>query len=253
MLYGLLGCFIEMICSVGIRGEGIRHFLNRVVYDTIYEQSIPGNRPLWFLLTLYLVIVVANYLLPKFHPLLVAIGSFACAYIVYKLHLDFSPWILGNLPAGLCFYALGYWMHNKENKYWAVLISIFVYVVILLAPAQIPNMVFHAHTMNAGNYMLFYPFALASIILCNNVFRWLTPIFKFRILTHIGLCSMNYYITHWILLIIVATVYRDILHFYNSKVLFWILVASCVVILPWVNRLIQYVESIKPITRIWKK
>lgn len=93
-------------------------------------------------------------------------------------------------------------------------------------------MYMHANKMNNGNYLLFYPMSLAGIIVINNIFKLLCKYIRFRVFDYVGYNSMQYYVTHWIFLIIVLFVAKYVFNVNDSFEQFIILLGACMTLLP---------------------
>jgi fucose 4-O-acetylase-like acetyltransferase len=92
----------------------------------------------------------------------------------------------------------------------------------------------YANTMYKGNYILFYPMAIAGIIVTNNMFRiiYANSNYRFIILEYIGRNSMNIYVTHWILFVLVSFIAKSLLHIESAAILFYCFLAASIIFLP---------------------
>ena len=97
--------------------------------------------------------------------------------------------------------------------------------------------------MNSGNYLLFYPTALAGIIMCNHGMRILYKYKDLCVLEYIGRNSMYLYVTHWILFTMVSFVSKFFFHVDLPLILFVILLCSSVLFLPIIIKLIEIVKN----------
>ena len=95
-----------------------------------------------------------------------------------------------------------------------------------------PYLYMHANDMNCGNYLLFYPMALAGIIMTNNIFRILCDRIKIRALEYIGRNSMVFYVTHWIVFTIVLFATKYYFNIESPFEQFCILLGASIVLLP---------------------
>lgn len=137
----------------------------------------------------------------------------------------------------MCFFATGYWLKDKE-KTLVFLLSLFFYgfVVVVYSVGWIhdfPYLYMHANIIaNRSSYLLFFPTALAGIIVTNVIFRLLCEFMRFRVLEYIGKNSMNFYVTHWILFVFVTFVAKYFFSIESPVLLFTILLVVSITILP---------------------
>jgi hypothetical protein len=126
-----------------------------------------------------------------------------------------------------------------EKSKMMIAISIIVYIGTLISSLfsliSFPYLYMHANYMYSGSYVFFFPVALSGIILVNNIFRYMQEKYDFSILEYIGKYSMNFYVTHWILLVIMTFVVKMVLKIESADFLFYILLLSCITGLPFIN------------------
>lgn len=238
---GLILCVGQ---DVSIRGWLKLTLNNMVFYGTVY-----GNGALWFLLTIFFIRTLSEYVLLKVHPLLIALVSFALAYLHFSCSTSYTPWYLGSFFSGFCFFSLGCFFRNCEHDKWIVTVAALVYftsvITFLMGMFELPDLYFHKNSLNHGSYLLFYPVALSGIIVTNNLFRKAYDYWKFPVLSYIGRNAMNFYVTHWIVLVVAQFVFTQLLHVQSTKYLFLLYVASCVVLLPIINKIINLLKNRK--------
>ena len=148
----------------------------------------------------------------------------------------------------MCFFLLGYWLKDKENNKVLFIISTLFFGMVVLAYCMgwiedFPYLYMHANKMYRGDYFLFFPTALAGIIMTNNLFRILCKRVKFRVFEYIGKNSMTFYTTHWILFIVVSFVASFIFKVEEPLILFIVLIGSAIVFLPLINLLIGSIKT----------
>lgn len=246
-VYCFLGWCIWAICSI-IKGSSILTCIASPVYSFIRYGSITGNGALWFLLSLLFVRQASNVALGKMRPALLAIVCFFIAFALYKIEWYNYSWWFGNIFSGLFFFIMGYWLRDKEDNPKLFFASIIIYGCVLLAYIvglimDFPYLYMHANKMYRGDYVLFYPMALAGIIMTNNAFRIVSKYVRFQILGYIGRNSMNFYVTHWILFVAVSFIAKSIFHIDSSFLLFILLLSSSVVFLPLISKSIDTLKS----------
>ena len=76
--------------------------------------SVPGNLPLWFLLTLFGCRVIFNFILSKNIPVVVvALASLIVAFFLHVIGFKY-PYYIANIMTGLCCMSLGY-IQARQN------------------------------------------------------------------------------------------------------------------------------------------
>ena len=252
MIYSGIGWVVWVVCGQMDGSLHLRDCFIQTLKLFIFNGSIKGNGALWFLLSLFIVRQLSNMLIVKLKmdisiPIL-AIACFVIAFTLYAIGWYNYSWWFGNVFSGMCFFLLGYWLKNKENNTALFIISTLFFALIVLAycvgwVGDFPYLYMHANKMYKGNYLLFYPTALAGIIMTNNFFRLLCKHVRFSILEYIGKNSMTFYTTHWILFVIVTFVTHYFFNVEKPVILFIILLGSCIVFLPLINVLIRSIKS----------
>lgn len=101
----------------------------------------------------------------------------------------------------------------------------------------------HSNKMYNGNYLLFYPTALAGIVMTNNLFKLLYRRCRFCFLEYIGVNAMTFYTIHWILLVVVSFVATFVLKIKDPSMLFIVLLSACVFLLPLITEIINYSKN----------
>ena len=176
--------------------------------------------------------------------------SFLMAYLLYAVGWYNYSWWFGNFFSGLCFFSLGYCLMDKEDNMFLIIISTLFFTTIIIAYSfnwlcDFPELYMHANYMYRGNYLLFFPTALAGIIMTNNLFRILCKKVRFRVLEYIGKNSMTFYTTHWILFIVVTFVAKYFFDLETPIILFFILIWVSIIFLPLINMLIKSLKKAK--------
>ena len=246
-IYGLIGWLIKGIVKCVGEDCSVYAFLKYTLKAFVLHGSVHGNGALWFLLTLFFVRLAADYVLPKVHPLVVALVCMLIAAAHYCLADSHTPWYFGNFFSGLCFFSLGnYFRKHEQNKY-VVIAAIVVFasfvVLYLTGIMEYSYFYFHKNTISKGNYLLFYPIALSGIIVTNNFFRKAYDYWKFPLFSYIGRNAMTFYVTHWIVLVVARFVFPQQLHIQSAKCLFLLYALSCAVCLPIINVIINSIKK----------
>lgn len=259
VVYSFIGWMVWSVCSI-INGQlTIRNCLLSPILLFVRHGNISGNGALWFLLSLFLVRQIGNFIVNSFKGknvlLIFSFLCFAVAFFLYTYGWYNHSWWFGNLFSGLCFFLLGYWLKDKEQNRQLFLVSTVFYILVVVAAFSgiidgFPNLYMHANKMTSGSYWLFYPMALAGIIMTNNLFRIFCKTTRFRVLEYIGHNSMNFYITHWILFVLVTFIAKNVFHVDSPAMLFVVLLCSSIIFLPLIS---WFIDSLKAHNSILEK
>lgn len=95
--------------------NGDLHLSSVVPYRSLITAgSIPGNLPLWFLLTLFVCRVIFNILQNKgIHTGIVTAFSLLMAFLMHKVGFVY-PYYFANVWTGLFFMSVGYWVARQK-------------------------------------------------------------------------------------------------------------------------------------------
>lgn len=251
IIYSAIGWCVWSVCGLADGSLGPKECFIQPFHQFLHHGSIEANGALWFLLGLFIVRQFSNLLISKKLP--TPVLSLICCVIASLIHtigLHNHIWWFGNVFSGMCFFLLGYWLKDKEKNRRLVLSSIFFFVLVVSAYClewinDFPYLYMHANTMYNGNYILFYPTAIAGIIIINNLFRLLCKYVRFRILEYIGVNSMDYYTTHWILFVVVTFIVKFVFNIKDPFMLFIVLLCASISILPLIVESIRCLKSRK--------
>lgn len=255
VIYGAIGMAVQFLVTCFGYGVPFRQWLSSLFGWVCVPNTVFGNDPLWFLLTLFLVRSASDFILPKVHPLIVAVLSFGFAYLHFRFATQHTPWILGNFFSGLCFYALGYYMKKHENKSWIVVLSSVVYVgyffLVAFTSLKLCYFYFHHNTIGYGNksYLIAFLLCFSGIIAMKAAFRWLSKHYSFPILSYIGRNVMNFYVTHWMVMVVAQLVFVKCFGTDESKQLQSLfLFFACALTLPLISKFINSIKAKKKCT-----
>ena len=196
----------------------------RPLKAAVFQNLIVCNEPLWFLLTLFCVINIANIALKKVHPLVISMLGICMGYGLFLINYDYMPDIIANTATGLCFFSLGYWMQGKENNKWIVLISLVGYMIALLfMHSPFVDMRVNECWFNRAylNYLLWFPFSYFGIIVLNNTCMFLQRYYSFPIINFVGKYAMKFYVTHYVVIYIIGHILYFVFHITDGRLLWW--------------------------------
>lgn len=253
-IYGAIGMAVQFLVTCFGYGVSCRQWLHDLIRTACVMNTVFGNGPLWFLLTLFLVRSASDFILPKVHPLIVAMLSIGFAYLHFRLATPKTPFILGNFFSGMCFYSLGYYMKKHEDKNWMMALSFVVYVgyfiLVAFTSLKFSFPVYHFNTiLYGGNYLIIYPLGFFGIIATKAAFRWLSKHYSFPVLSYIGRNAMNFYVTHWIVIVVAQLAFVKCFGANESKQLqFLFLFFACALTLPLISKFINSIKAKKKCT-----
>ena len=179
--------------------------LRRATYSILrglfLRGQVPINGPLWFLLSLFGVRMVANWLLPKrgerfawLRIIAVVLIGYVVSYLAYRFNHRLLPYWVANGASGLSFFALGYAMRDWEAKWWVVVPCMIVYIVGCVVGFPIVGM--WSNTLFNGNYLLAIPIAFCCMVSFNAVCRFVCQYIHLKPIEWVGRNAIIIYITH---------------------------------------------------------
>ena len=222
-MWSIIGLVVYTICQI-VWGEAPLYkllFLKQVK-AVLFQNLVLCNEPLWFLLTLFIVINIGNILMNMIHPLIISLIGIALGYAIYLLHNEYIPDIIANSATGLCFFSLGYWMQGKENNKYTIVVALvgFLISVILLHSPFVDMRTNTCLGDRAGwNYLFWFPASWSGIIVLNNVCSKLSNFFHFKVIRFIGRNAMSFYVTHYIILYAIGYILNYCFHVTNGNIL----------------------------------
>ena len=174
----------------------------------VCDSALVGNLPLWFLLSLFLVRLLANELLQfRFNLIVVILLLGIICYISYI----FSPLrfiLLSNVPTGLFFFLSGYIIKNNSNiisekssivQHIMTTCPIIIYLsIVCLEPSYVDMRV---NILWEGLYVYWLIGSILACLTINTICRM--RIFDRLGLGYIGRNSMMFYVSHWVIFYII--------------------------------------------------
>ncbi len=175
------------------------------------------------------------------------VASVAVPFAFYCADFTSLP-IVSHTFLGFFFFHCGYQLREKQYLAKVFIICVGFYLAIAAFSPTFVDMIYNS--LEFGDcYLVYFLYALVAIIVCNNMFnilpyakkisqtihtQWITTIFE-----SIGRNSMNYLVTHCILLLIIKTILVNFLGIDNSWAQFWVMTIACILILPLLSRLLN--------------
>ena len=233
LVFGVAGHLINCVNLMTDGDYNWKHYFLTPFKELLFTGGLEGNRPLWFLFTLFWTQLIFNYLFQKkLSAYWMVFGGLIWAIIMYLLGYN-SPTYMVNIPLAIAVYALGYlWKDNQFTKRY-VSIALIAYLSLMIY--CLSHLIFAANVLNPeGVYVLSLVFSIAGCILFNNIFKYIP---HFPVLQYIGRHSMVYYISHWLMLTLCLIIFGKLWH---SN--FWLVVVmgvSCLFFPPMLEQILK--------------
>ena len=200
-------------------GNGVSENLNRDVsfnfIDNIFgifrgiSETIPQNRPLWFLPCLFIVktiydLILCKIDLKKIKNFILLELLFIALGIVFQ-NIEQLPWCINQSIVMLCFYNIGYAFSNKINSIKKVNIVFPIIFLIIGFIFELLNGNINVMNNSYGNYILFFAssiFTITGYILLFNKIK-LTKLSKLT--NFIGKNTLYILIFHKLIVVVFQT------------------------------------------------
>lgn len=237
VIWSVIGYVMFLVFGMLQHTITLRSATYSIVRGLFLTGKVPINEPLWFLLTLFGVRMMANITLPakseKYYYLKIfalAIIGYVMAYLAYRLNHRLLPYWVANGAAGFSFFVLGYGLKEYENKWWLIIPCLMVYIICCIIGFPMVDMMFNK--LLAGNYLLWIPVALCGIVTFNTICRFTCKYISVRPIEIVGQNAMTIYVTHILIVITLQFVitYFEIATLYPYML--WICLAGYIVFLP---------------------
>ena len=236
VVYGLIGQIILVICMLLEHETSLKPYLYSPIRSLILGGTIPGNPPLWFIPSLFVTQCLFAFMRDR------KINIYICAFIgllggalLPIINCDFVPVYIGSGILGVFYFAMGRIMHKYEGT-WKVIVGAVLVCAVLLLINHTPNAELRYITQYSGNvldYIQGVGVAICGCFIINAILCFLQPIVKFAVLRWVGRNAMDFYVTHWIVLLIISRLLMgDILHVWDEKLQSIITGIGCLLVIP---------------------
>ena len=232
-IWSIIGALCYLLVCLINDSFTYKNFAQTIIHEFIYLGKMPLNTPLWFLLTLLMVRVVANAVLPdrggRFAKIKIAsiiVLGYMFSYLIYRHNSDQLPYWIGNGVAGLCFFVLGYAFRDLEKSLWLILPCVMVYVVGCFIGFPMVDM--FPNKLVTGNYLLWIPVSFCCIVCFNAFCRWLYKYIRLKPIEIVGQNAMTILVIHVLLVKMTMELLRYN-HIHLSS--YWVL---CLILLEYV-------------------
>ena len=248
VIWSAIGYVVYASIQVFLYGKwGLSTLVVKPLKVFIYQNLVLCNEPIWFLLTLCLTINLANVILRRVHPLVLAIFCLIAAFSLHLIHNEKIPDILANTFNGLCFFSLGFWIKERERMKVVVFVAIAGFVGALLLGSPFVDIRLNEclTTTTRFDYLIWFPASLCGIIVFNAVCRWVTSIRKCRILTYLGRNAMTILVSHYLPLYIAGNLLFFFFHSDNDHYLWWWALLIDLILVPITYFIIKVLQNRK--------
>lgn len=178
------------------------------VLHTFYIYGyISINTPTWFIISLFFVRIIADYLLTRpVSPIVYIIGGLTIGFVFHLVACPWLPFLIANVAMGIAFFMMGYQFHKYETRKWLFTVCLIGYVCFLLFGTSIVG--HHRNVLLSGYFLLWPVFAYCGIVMFNNICRWMATLFSrfTRPITFVGENAITLLVSH-------ALIYMPVLHF----------------------------------------
>ena len=236
-IWSAIGYIMYLIFGVFQHYLTLRGATYSIARGLFLTGKIPINEPLWFLLTLFGVRIIANWLLPDrgekngwIKIVAIVLAGYALAYCCYLWNHPLLPYWIANGASGIAFFTIGYAFRDYECKWWVIIPCAIVYIVCCIFGSPLVDMMYNKWL--GGCYMLWLPTAFCGIVTFNALCTWITTHVRLRSIELAGQNAMTIYVTH---ILIVTTCIFLVDHNEWSRCypyILWIILGAYVILLP---------------------
>ena len=251
VVYGLIGQLILVICMLLEHETSLKLYLYSPIRSLILGGTIPGNPPLWFIPSLFVTQCLFAFMRDrKLNIFTCAVIGLFGAILLAIINYDFVPVYIGSGIMGVFYFAMGKILHKYESN-WKVLISIICILSILFFINQAPHTDIRHVAQFSGSFgelLHGIAMALCCCFIINAIFNFFQPLLKFPFLQFVGRHATDFYVTHWIVLLIISRLLMgDIFHVEDEKLQFIITGIGCLLVIPayiiiknqWIKRTVH--------------
>lgn len=197
LIIGYIGYCISLYIN---KDTNWTHYLLTPIKEYVINGSISWALHAWFLFTLLIVKVLSPIFIEKINCGWIYCALIGCLTAWISMNcFTLQPYYIINFFPAMFFYGLGYTMRTKQFHIIIFALSIIVFSISIFYPSKVD---FRTNQITSGSYLIWLLYASAGIIVFNNICKKLSyKIFPF---TQIGEKSMYWFLTHWILLLLIT-------------------------------------------------
>lgn len=234
--YGLIGQLVLTICMLLEHEHSLKPYLYSPVRSLFIGGTLSGNPPLWFLTSLFVTLCAFAWLNEKkVHVGIIATIGLMGAFINNRINLQLFPIYLSSGLFGLFFYSMGKILHKYQKNVVAFVVSAVV-VAGLYLWRDLPDVGLRYISKCGGtilDFVVWTTMALGGCVIVTYIFNIAQPYLKFSLLQYIGRNAMEFYVLHWIvMLIVMRLIVGDIVGCWSPYILMAAGLVSCAVFIP---------------------
>ncbi len=204
LFYTIVGILVGMVYNIALNNPLLPYLKTECLSYWIANLSVDGNLPLWFLPSLFAVILTYNCFLKADLSLIVGIVLSLVLFLVIAMikwtiknegGTFILPYIFLNGLCGLFFFFCGKLLREIQYKNIIVVLSAVIYLTALLFPIKFD---FRTCMVDEPYQLVQYVICgLSAIILFDNIFKYIPERIKLPF-SYVGRNSMLFFLTHWL-------------------------------------------------------
>lgn len=204
--YSVIGYIVYVFTLIVSGDDNWIHYILTPIKSFLYYGSIPINGPLWFLLTLFMVRLIAKPIVESKSSVFIIGVSLFCFLtgLVFNSYNITEPNYLLNVVTGTAFFLLGYMFRDIQYMRFIGIVAAVSYV--LLEMFAFSSVEMRHNLLESGSYPVWPIVCLSGIILSNNISKILHPK-NSNIFVVAGRNSMTLLVWHYPIIVIMQTVY----------------------------------------------
>lgn len=165
--------------------------------QVLYAGNLPGNPPLWFLVSLFLSQLIASFFIKRKIPYLAIVISLAIGGLLSTASAVF-PFSLPAIPLGVSFYLYGYLLKGASSRSSSIRLDYVILTGVLLIVLFEPSFVdFRTGRLDFGNFPFYIFSAFGILLLIQHRIKG-----GFSPFAWIGRNSLAFFVLHWPVLIV---------------------------------------------------
>lgn len=204
---------------------GFISFIKDEAYTFLTTSIVWSTGASWFLLTLFLVRNVYNYISDKLYSwqiaLLCLLASFTLTFVK-----DVIPCYISNFFHGMALFSMGNSLKNTRFNKPLLFISICIFTLSFYIPSKID---FRDNSVICGHYLMAVAYEIAGCIIINNFFSQFCNKHVI-LLTYIGKNSMVFYLVHYPVMYITIHIISQIMNLKDDMVVMFVITVLIVTV-----------------------
>lgn len=202
--YSVIGYIVYVFTLIVSSDDNWIHYILTPIKSFLYYGSIPINGPLWFLLSLFMVRLIAKPIVESKSSVLIIGVSLFCFLIgfIFNTYNITEPNYLLNVVTGTAFFLLGYIFRDIQYMKFIGIVAAISYI--LLEMFAFSSVEMRHNLLESGSYLVWPIICLSGIIFFYNI----SKIFQLKnnnIFVVAGRNSMTLLVWHYPIIVIIQT------------------------------------------------